>query len=106
MTLPAKPVSQEPLAIDSAALMTSIAKNNKRFRLWAAVSLMLLAVSLFIGAVELYQGNNSIRLQNSIASQNKQHIDCIVKLLATPYPPNTTHKFISDASQKCNINFN
>lgn len=60
-----------------------------------AAFLVLLSAAVF-GIVE----------QNKIANQNKSHIDCIVKLLATPQKPGTTHKFITNPSETCNINFN
>lgn len=101
-----KPVSTEPAVMDTEALMVSIANNNRKFRMWASVAVFLLTATLTIGVIGIYQGNNAIHLQNQIATSNKQHIDCIVKLLATPQKPGTTHKFISNASQTCNINFN
>lgn len=94
-----KPASQDPLALDTDALMRSIASKNHKFRIWAAISMLLLIITIIIGVVGIFQ-------QNSIATNNKKHIDCIVKLLATPQKPGTTHKFITDASQTCNINFN
>lgn len=93
------PASQEPLVLDTAALMASISKNNRKSRIWAAIATVILTGTLVIGVLGIYQ-------QNNIATKNKQHIDCIVKLLATPQKPGTTHKFISDASEQCNIKFN
>lgn len=49
------------------------AKNSKALR-WFFVSWTILFILAITG---LYQ-------QNRLASQNKSHIDCIVKLLATP----------------------
>lgn len=93
------PASEEPLVVDSAALMTSIAKNNRKSRIWAGIATIILTGTLVVGVIGIYE-------QNNIATNNKQHIDCIVKLLATPQKPGTTHKFITDASQTCNIKFN
>lgn len=101
-----KPASTDPTVLDTEALMASIAHNNRKFRLWASISVVLLAGTMIIGVIGIYQGNNAIHLQNSLANQNKTHIDCIVKLLATPQKPGTTHKFITNAGHTCNINFN
>lgn len=90
--------SKEVHVLDTATqhLITSIERKNRRALVWFAVSwTILLAVGVF-----------GIYSQNRIAAQNKTHIDCIVKLLATPQKPGTTHKFITDASQTCNISFN
>lgn len=70
-------------------------KYNIALILGSIAFLILLAVGV-IGVVK----------QNQIANKNKTHIDCIVKLLATPQKPGTSHKFISDASQTCDIKFN
>lgn len=91
-----KPASQEPLVIDTAALMLSIARNNKKSRLWAAIATAILIGTLFTGVVGIYY-------QNSIANKNKQHIDCIVKLFTTPLPPGAKSRVIVDPAGACSI---
>lgn len=76
-------------------LISSIQHKDKRLRMWAIISWTVL---LSVGVGGIYR-------QNQIAQQNKSHIDCIVKLLATPLPKGQVHKVISDASNTCNINF-
>lgn len=71
---------------------------------------MVLTAALVLGSLVLIsysvnRANAAIKLQNVIAAQNKQHIDCIIKDLATPQQPGTNHKFISDLSSQCNIKF-
>lgn len=68
-------------------------KSNKA--IWWFVACWTILFILAIGGL-IYQ--------NRIANSNRQHIDCIVKLLATPQKPGTTHKFISNLSE-CNIKF-
>ncbi len=70
-------------------------KNDRRFRFWSYATLSII----------LCVGIGGIYYQNHIANQNKQHLDCIVKLFATPTPPFARTKFIQDASNKCNIKF-
>lgn len=77
-------------------IIRRIDKNDRRLRLSAYTFMTIL---LAIGVI-------GILYQNHIATKNQQHIDCIVKLLATPQKPGTTHKFITDASETCNIKFN
>ncbi len=70
-------------------------QKDRRFRFWGYFSLTIV---LIVGVLGIYQ-------QNNIASQNKQHLDCIVKLFATPTPPFARTKFIQNASTQCNIKF-
>lgn len=90
--------TEEVAQLDAATqhALHSIRKSNRRFSVSAYILLVLILVGVGLG---LYY-------QNNLATLNKQHIDCIVKLLATPQKPGTTHKFISNASQTCNIRFN
>lgn len=81
---------------ETQALIASIRNKNSKAIKWFIASWTIL---LIIGVFGIYK-------QNEIANSNKQHIDCIVKLLATPQKAGTSHKFITDASQTCNIKFN
>lgn len=77
------------------ALLQSVKHNNNRAVGWFVAcwtTLLLLAV---VGII----------YQNHIAAQSKQHIDCIIKDLATPQKPGTTHKYIENLSTDCNIRF-
>lgn len=87
--------SDKAHAIDEAtqSLIKSIETKDRRLRVWFVVSWTIL---LLIGIVGIYK-------QNQIANQNKQHIDCIVKLFVTPTPPNTLHKVIIDPEGQCEI---
>lgn len=69
-------------------------KNNRAVFVLAICYAILVAV----GIAGIYQ-------QNRIAQQNKQHIDCIVKLLATPLPANQQHKVIDYLGGECHITF-
>ncbi len=62
-------------------------------------------MAMFFYSILLVLGILGIWRQNQIANQNKSHIDCIVKLLATPLPPGKGHKVITDASATCGISF-
>lgn len=59
-----------------------------------AAFLVLLAAAVF-GIIE----------QDRIANQNKQHIDCIVKLFTTPLPSTAKSRTIINPSSTCNIQF-
>lgn len=69
-------------------------KNSKALR-WFAVSWTILFVLAIVG---LYY-------QNRLATENTQHINCIIKDLATPQKPGTQHKYIANLQTDCNIKF-
>lgn len=64
---------------------------------------MILTAFLVLGSLVLI--SYSINQANRLSVQNKQHIDCIIKDLATPQKPGTQHKYISELSSQCNIKF-
>lgn len=70
-------------------------RNDRRFRFWSYTTLTII---LCVGIVGIFY-------QNHIANQNKQHLDCIVKLFTIPTPPFARTKFIQNASTNCNIRF-
>lgn len=80
---------------ETQALLNSVRSNNSK------------AVGWFVACwtILLILGVAGIVYQNHIAVQNKQHIDCIIKDLATPQKPGTTHKYIENLSTDCNIRF-
>lgn len=77
-------------------MLCTARKRNTRALAAAIICYTLL---LIIGILSLYQNDK-------LATENKMHIDCIVKLLATPQKAGTSHKFITNAANTCNINFN
>lgn len=77
-------------------VLSHVRRSNSKALRWFTFCWTIL---ILVGIFGIYK-------QNQIANQNKSHIDCIVKLLATPQKPGTTHKFISNPSQTCNIQFN
>lgn len=91
--------SEHARAIDeeTQALLSSVKNRNSRAIGWFIVSWTILFILSLVG---LYY-------QNHLASQNKQHIDCIIKDLSTPQQPGKT-KYIdyrSVLSSDCNIKF-
>lgn len=81
------------------AIIAKIDKNDRRLRLSAY---LLLSILLIVGIVGIFY-------QNHIATQSKNHIDCIIKDLATPQPAGTNHKYIdiqTSLSSNCKIKFN
>lgn len=74
------------------ALITSIEIKDARFRRYLLVFWTLL---FLIAVVGIYN-------QNVLANKSKQHIDCIVKLLASP---NRQNQVITDPYGSCNIKF-
>lgn len=77
------------------ALLADIAIKDRKQRFWASVAFALLMV---VGVVGLYY-------QNYLSVQNKAHIDCIIKDLATPRPPDTQQKYIELLGNECHIKF-
>lgn len=86
--------SEETHVLDAAtqALLTSIEKKDARFRRWLLVFWTLLLIVAVIGIFN----------QDVIANNNKQHIDCVVKLFTSP---NRGQKIITDPNGRCNIQF-
>lgn len=68
---------------------------DNKFRRFATLSLTLILLTVIGGIV--YEGY--------LAFQSKAHIDCIVKLLATPPPPGTHVRILTNPSTTCNIRF-
>jgi len=89
--------SKEAHNINQAAqeLIDKIHDKDRRLTFWATT---FFSVLFIVGIVGIYY-------QNKIANQNKQHIDCIVKLFTTPLPPNARTRVITNPSGTCNINF-
>lgn len=67
------------------AIIKRLNKNDQRLRLSALVAIGLL---LAVGVLGIYR-------QNQIANANKNHIDCIVKLLSTPSATGQTRRIIN-----------
>ncbi|CAB4152085.1 hypothetical protein UFOVP585_51 [uncultured Caudovirales phage] len=76
-------------------LLDSAKKMNRRA---TTAFVICWSVLLIVGIVGIYR-------QNTIAGQNKAHIDCIVKLLATPIPEGSDRKVIEDLDGQCNVRF-
>lgn len=81
---------------ETQAILSHVRRSNTKAIRWFIACWTIL---LFVGIFGIYK-------QVEIALHNQQHLDCIVKLLGTPQPSGTNHKFITDASQECNIKFN
>lgn len=77
------------------AILHKLNKSDIRLQISAFVLLFIVVTS----------GVAGIFYQNHYALQNKRHIDCIIKDLATPQKPGTTHKYITDLQTECNIKF-
>ncbi len=81
------------------AIIMRIDKNDYRLRITAFFTL---SVILILGTVGIYY-------QVHLATQNKQHIDCIIKDLSTPLPPGAKAKYIQYQTRlnaDCKIKFN
>ena len=81
------------LDIATQLQLAKIERKDRRYRMWATVAFGILFT---VGILGIYY-------QNTLAQQNKTHIDCIVKLLATPIPVGKSQKVIVDALGTCNI---
>jgi hypothetical protein len=90
-----KTIEIQHLDTATQAIIHRIDKNDRRLRL-SAYSFM--SVLLIVGVIGIFY-------QNHLANQNKQHIDCIVKLFTTPAPSGTKLRFIQNPSRTCNIKF-
>lgn len=89
--------SKEVQVLDETtqALLTSIENKDRKRRFWYTIAFFML---LTVGIVGVYY-------QNYLASQNKQHIDCIIKDLSTPLPQGSRSKYIQILSSECHIKF-
>lgn len=72
-------------------LLTSMESNDRKRRRWGTVAFLVL---FLVGITSIYYTID-------LSRQNKEHIDCIVKLLVTPVK--AAHKVIVDPNGKCNI---
>lgn len=89
--------AEEVRVLDTATqdlLATVKNKNNKAIK-WFVISWTLLFA---LGVFGIFK-------QNQIANANKTHIDCIVKLLATPLPAGSKSRVLTNPSTTCNIRF-
>ena len=79
-------------ALDSTTqdLLKKQQTKDTRFRTWCYISLTLV---IALGVVGIFK-------QNEIATQNKNHIDCIVKLFTSP---NRASKVITNPATSCDI---
>lgn len=84
------------LDYETRAVLTAVTKKNTNAVRWFVISWTILFA---VGVFGIYK-------QNQIASQNKKHIDCIVKLFTTPLPTTAHSRAISDSSGSCTIKFN
>lgn len=80
---------------ETRATLTAVRKKNSKAVTWFIISWTIL---LLVGLGGIYQ-------QNRIANQNKKHIDCIVKLLASPLPIGARARVLTNPSTTCNIKF-
>lgn len=90
--------SQVVLAADKAHTLDKVTqdiiqrqdKKDRIFRRWCYTTFIILLALAILGIFE----------QNHVAQQNKQHIDCIVKLFTSP---NRANKIITNPEGDCNI---
>lgn len=86
------------LGEETTRVLDSVASKNYNAIRWFVVSWSVLFGLAVFG---LFQ-------QNHIAQENKNHIDCIIKDLATPRPTDKSQKYIdyqSILSKDCKIKF-
>ncbi len=79
-------------------------KNNWRDVLVVATAVLVLASLVLVGFG--INQNNKLAAQNKqLASEAKQHLDCIIKLSETPLGVNDRAKFIDNLNNTCQIKF-
>lgn len=84
-----------------AATQAIIGRLNKSDKRLKVVAFIILVFLLTVGVI-------GILYQNHYALQNKKHIDCIIKDLATPPPKGTppdARKYIANLETDCQIKF-
>lgn len=68
-------------------------------------TVLLITASLILITYGINQ-NNKLAMENkALAAQAKQHIDCIIKDLATPLPPGAKSRVITHPQSFCGIKF-
>lgn len=65
--------------------------------------LVVLTAILVLGSLVLV--GYGIRQNTELAAQSKQHIDCIIKDLATPIPTGSKSRYIDNLQTDCKIKF-
>lgn len=80
---------------ETQSVLSKVQKKNNKAVGWFVISWTVL---LIIGLSGIYR-------QNQIATENKRHIDCVVKLFTKPLPPGARARIITDPNTTCNINF-
>lgn len=86
---------QEVVALDKVTqeIIDRIHRNDRRFRIWGTICFLVL---FGVGVVGIFY-------QNKLAAENKQHIDCIVKLFATHASPGQTRRIADLDSCKIQV---
>jgi hypothetical protein len=76
--------SEKAHAIDATtqAVLDNLHRKDRRLRFWA---ISLFFILFAVGIIGIFY-------QNKLANQNKQHIDCIIKLFVTPAHPGQTRQ--------------
>lgn len=86
----------------TADLMARIEHANARARVVGLITIFLVTILIALGVAGIYK-------QNTVAANNKNHIDCIIKDLSTPLPPGAKARVIdyqTRLSADCKIKFN
>lgn len=94
--------NNEDIAHLDAATQEIILRLNSSDKKLKVAAFCLIVVLLATGVI-------GVLYQNHYALQNKNHIDCIIKDLATPQPAGTAHKYIdyqTSLTSNCKIKFN
>lgn len=78
---------------ETRKVLSAVKKKNAQAIKWFIVSWTILLV---IGVFGIYK-------QNQIATANKSHIDCIVKLFTTPLAPGAKSRVIINPETNCDI---
>lgn len=87
---------------ETQSVLDSVKNKGNKAVNWFVICFLILFI---LGVASYVRINQSINKQNEIATQNKQHIDCVVKLFTTPLPTGARARTISNPSTTCNINF-
>lgn len=86
-------------------LLDSVKRKNSRAIWWFIFSWSLL---FLVAVITLFFVLRGINRQNQLAQQNSDHIDCVIKVLSTPLPAGSAHKYTDYKSRltaDCHIKF-
>lgn len=97
MTPPVTDKTKEAYTLN-AEIQAILDSQKRKFNLFYFFLVLFYTSLLIVGMFGIYK-------QNQIAQQNKNHLDCIIKLSETPLGPTDRAKYIDNLNNTCQVRF-